>query len=87
MGEPIDIGNGIELLHVEEWPQDEIVELYNAGGWWKNDYDPSGIPELIKGSFDFTADVVAYEKNGELIDSGKVGRKLPPDLSRLELVE
>ena len=38
---------------VKEWPEDGIVELYRAGGWWKEDYDPSGIQPMIKGSFLF----------------------------------
>ncbi len=38
---------------VKDWPEDRIVELYKAGGWWKNDYDPSGIQPMIRGSFLF----------------------------------
>ncbi|MGA1872785.1 MAG: GNAT family N-acetyltransferase [Thermoplasmatota archaeon] len=47
----------IEFIHTHEWPSDEIVELYKAGGWWKDSYDPEGVLPLLKGSFDF---VIAY---------------------------
>ncbi len=41
---------------------------------------------LFKGNIDFTADIVAYEKNNEWISCGKVGRPYPKDLTRLERV-
>ena len=46
---------------VREWDIDEIVALYRAGGWWKEEYDPDEIPSLIAGSFAFA---VACEKDG-----------------------
>jgi ribosomal protein S18 acetylase RimI-like enzyme len=64
----------IELIHTHEWPIDEIVELYRAGSWWKDSYDPEGIPPLMKGSFGF---VVAYSHShkkavgmGRLVSDG-----------------
>jgi ribosomal protein S18 acetylase RimI-like enzyme len=52
----------IEIKFVDEWPSDDIVELYKAGGWWKDNYDKSKIPKLIKDSFAFA---VAIDKNTE----------------------
>jgi len=66
--------SGIEIRIVDEWPKNEIVELFKAGGWWKDNYDASSIKDLIKGSFAF---VVAIESNskkaigmGRLISDG-----------------
>ena len=50
----------IEIKIVDSWPKEDIVELYKAGGWWKDSYDLSGIQHLIKGSFAFA---VVVEKN------------------------
>ena len=52
----------IEYKHVGDWPVAQIIALYKAGSWWKDEYDPAGIPPLIKGSFDF---VVAYDPSKE----------------------
>ena len=49
----------IEIKIVDKWPLDQIVELYKAGGWWKESHDPSGIDTLIKGSFVF---VIVFDK-------------------------
>lgn len=64
----------IEIMHVKDWPADELVSLYRAGSWWKDEYDRSGLSGLVKGSFDF---VVAYSKTekravgmGRLISDG-----------------
>jgi GNAT superfamily N-acetyltransferase len=51
------VGQGIEgnyrVIFVREWPADQVVSLYKEAGWWKEEYDPLGIPALIKGSFLF----------------------------------
>jgi len=64
----------IEIKIVDEWPDDEIVKLYKAGGWWKDHWDSSVLKHLIKGSFAF---VVAIDKKskkavgmGRLISDG-----------------
>ncbi len=64
----------IEVKIVDFWPENEIVELYQAGGWWKDNYDASAIKNLIKGSFAFA---IAIDKNnnksvgmGRLISDG-----------------
>ncbi len=59
----------IEIKLVEGWPEDKIVNLYKAGGWWKESYEKSGIPKLIKGSFAFA---VAVDKNNETIGMARV---------------
>jgi len=45
--------NNIEIRLVDSWSTDEIVELYKAGGWWKESYDRSLINQMIDGSFIF----------------------------------
>ena len=48
------MSNGdIEIRFVDSWSIDEIVELYRAGGWWKESYDTSLINQMIDGSFVF----------------------------------
>lgn len=60
----------IEVKIVSSWKVDDIVELYKAGGWWEDSYDPAGIPPLIRGSFAFA---VAVDKaNGKAIGMGRV---------------
>ena len=62
--------NQIEIKFVDFWNEDEIVELYKAGGWWKDYYDPSGLKNLIKGSFAFA---VAIDKSsGKAIGLGRL---------------
>ena len=62
--------NQIEIKFVDFWNEDEIVELYKAGGWWKDYYDPSGLKNLIKGSFAFA---VAIDKSsGKAIGMGRL---------------
>ena len=58
------------IKFVRKWPEDEIVNLYKAGGWWKDHYDKSGIKYLIKGSFVFA--VVVDKKTGKTIGMGRV---------------
>ncbi len=64
----------IKIKIVDNWPEEEIVKLYKAGGWWKEYYDSSAIKDLIKGSFAFA---IAIDKNsnksigmGRLISDG-----------------
>jgi len=47
----------IEIKIIKNWPKEEIVNLYKAGGWWKKNYDPSQIEFLIKGSYIFVVAV------------------------------
>ena len=48
---------GIMIELVNDWPKDQIIELYKSGGWWQEHYDPAGLDALIKGSFAFVVAV------------------------------
>ena len=68
------MSENIEIKIVNSWKEKDIVELYKAGGWWKDKYDPLGLKHLINGSFAFA---VAIDKNskkaigmGRLISDG-----------------
>ena len=43
----------IEIKFVKNWSEKDIVQLYKAGGWWKESRDSSGIEKLIESSFAF----------------------------------
>jgi len=58
-----------EIKLVKAWPENDIVELYKAGGWWLDSYSPDGIGSLIKGSFAFA---VAVDKStGKAVGMGR----------------
>lgn len=61
---------GFEIKIVDSWPEDEIVNLYRAGGWWKDCYDKSKLKDLIKGSFVFM--VVVEKETGKTLGMGRV---------------
>ena len=61
---------GFEIRFVTSWPIEEIISLYKVAGWWKDSYDPSGIPALIKGSYVFA--VVVDTINKKTIGMGRV---------------
>jgi GNAT superfamily N-acetyltransferase len=55
---------------VDSAPTEAIVELYKAGGWWRE--EPSwraAIPEMIRGSFCF---LLAREPGGGIVGMGRV---------------
>ena len=60
----------ISVSLVRSWNAEEIVELYRAGGWWKDEFDPAEIPGLINGSFAFV--VAADKKTGHAVGMGRV---------------
>lgn len=62
--------NKVEIRLVDFWPEDEIVRLYKAGGWWKDTYTKEGIPALLKGSFAFA--VAVDTTDGKAIGMGRV---------------
>ena len=43
----------IKIKLVKTWKNEEIIELYKSGGWWKEYYDASRLDSLIKRSFAF----------------------------------
>jgi GNAT superfamily N-acetyltransferase len=61
--------NDIVIKLVQDWRADEIVELYKAGGWWRDSYDPSGIPALIRGSYAFA--IALDTQNEKAIGMGR----------------
>ena len=62
--------NEIQVDLVQSWPEDEIVELYRAGGWWKEGMDPSRIDDLIRGSLLFA--VAISISTGKAVGMGRV---------------
>ncbi len=60
----------IEVKIVDTWPEQDIIELYKAGGWWKDSYNASKIKHLIKGSFAFA--VVVDKDTSKTIGMGRV---------------
>lgn len=64
------MGKGIVVRVVDAWDQEEILQLYRAGGWWKDEYDPSTLPELIRKSFAFV--VALDEKTDRAVGMGRV---------------
>jgi ribosomal protein S18 acetylase RimI-like enzyme len=60
----------IEIKFVEKWKTEEIVSLYKSGGWWKEGYKDSSIPNLIQGSFAFA--VVINKKTGKAVGMGRI---------------
>jgi len=59
-----------DIQIVKSWPEDEIVNLYKAGGWWRESYNKSGIKHLIDGSFAFA--VLTEKKTGKAIGMGRL---------------
>lgn len=46
-------GAAIDVRLVDIWDLDMIADLYRAGGWWNEEWDPSNLSGLIAGSFAF----------------------------------
>ncbi len=58
----------IEYQQVRAWPTDEVVALYEAGGWWRESPAArAAVPALVAGSFAF---LVAVE-GGRAIGMGR----------------
>ena len=55
---------------VSSWPEEQIVELYRAAGWWKEEMDASRINDLIRGSFLFA--VAIDISTGRAVGMGRV---------------
>jgi GNAT superfamily N-acetyltransferase len=60
----------IRIELVNAWEEEPIVELYRAGGWWREEMDPSRLPELIRGSYLFA--VAVDISTGRSIGMGRV---------------
>jgi GNAT superfamily N-acetyltransferase len=64
------VGDDIAIRLVQTWDEVDIVNLYRAGGWWKEEYNQRELPRLIRGSFLF---VVAVDvKTGHAVGMGRV---------------
>jgi GNAT superfamily N-acetyltransferase len=66
----IILGDDIAIRLVHSWNEVEIANLYRAGGWWKEEYDPNELPRLIQGSFLFA--VAVNIKTGQAVGMGRV---------------
>jgi len=66
----ITVGDEIVVQLVRSWDNNEIADLYRAGGWWKEEYDPAAIGSLIRGSFSFA--VAVDKKTGKAIGMGRI---------------
>jgi len=60
----------IEIKFVKKWSTDEIINLYKSGDWWKDHFDKSGVPLLIKDSFIFA--VVVDKNTKKAIGMGRI---------------
>jgi aralkylamine N-acetyltransferase len=66
----IAVADNIAIQFVLTWDEDEIADLYRAGGWWKEEYKPEELRYLIRGSFAFA--VATEIKTGRAIGMGRV---------------
>jgi ribosomal protein S18 acetylase RimI-like enzyme len=64
------MGTEITVRLIREWDENEIVDLYRSGGWWKEAYSSAELPALIKGSYLFA--VAVDEKSGRAVGMGRV---------------
>jgi len=64
------VESDVVIRLVDGWDEDEIMHLYRAGGWWKDEYDLKTIPSLIRGSFAFA--VAIDQRSGHAIGMGRV---------------
>jgi ribosomal protein S18 acetylase RimI-like enzyme len=62
--------NSFRVDLVRSWYEDQIVELYRAAGWWKEEMDASKINDLIRGSFLFA--VAIDISTGRAVGMGRV---------------
>jgi hypothetical protein len=63
-------GGQVEVRVVRDYPTAPIVRLYEAGGWWREHYDPSHIPPMLRGSYAVAVAVDAA--TGETVGMGRV---------------
>lgn len=63
-------GLRVRIELVKSWEENPIVDLYKAGGWWKEYMDPSKIKIMIGGSFLFA--VAIDISTGRAIGTGRV---------------
>ena len=61
---------GVVVRFVRDWPSEEIVGLYRAGGWWSDGDKASSVKGIISGSFVFA--VAVDSVSGEAVGMGRV---------------
>jgi GNAT superfamily N-acetyltransferase len=66
----ITVEDDITIQLVRDWDDEDIANLYRAGGWWKEEYNPGDLPHLIRGSFLFV--VAVDRKTGHAVGMGRV---------------
>jgi aralkylamine N-acetyltransferase len=66
----ITVEDDITIQLVRDWDDVDIANLYRAGGWWKEEYNPRELPPLIQGSFLFV--VAVDRKTGRAVGMGRV---------------
>jgi len=64
------VEDDITIQLVQTWDDEDIANLYRAGGWWKEEYDQKELPRLIQGSFLFA--VAVDKRTGHAIGMGRV---------------
>jgi ribosomal protein S18 acetylase RimI-like enzyme len=64
------IPKNIEIRLVMQWSTTEIVDLYRAGGWWKESDNPDELLPLIQGSLAFV--IALNVKTNQLVGMGRV---------------
>ncbi|MDD1698956.1 MAG: GNAT family N-acetyltransferase [Methanoregula sp.] len=64
------VEDDITIQLVRDWDDEDIANLYRAGGWWKEEYNPRELPRLIRGSFLFV--VAVDRKTGHAVGMGRV---------------
>ncbi len=55
---------------VDAWDVEMIADLYRAGGWWNERWDPADLTALITGSFAFA--VAVDPATGRAVGMGRV---------------
>jgi GNAT superfamily N-acetyltransferase len=66
----MEIAEGFDVFLVKEWDSFAILDLYKAGGWWKETYDPALLPHLVRSSFCFAVGV--HRPSGRTVGMGRL---------------
>jgi len=64
------VAEEIDIRLVYSWDEEEIVALYRAGGWRKEEYRTEDLRHLMRGSYVFA--VAAENKTGRAVGMGRV---------------
>jgi GNAT superfamily N-acetyltransferase len=66
----MDSGGRIRIELVKSWEEEQIAQLYKAGGWWKDYMESTRLQELISKSFLFA--VAIDISTGRSVGMGRV---------------